>query len=328
MKIKGILLALLFCAGFTVTAAENSAVEKTLIQQQSQLNQLKKQLRTSRGDVGRLNKELTQQQQRHNQRIQQLNAALLAQSEQQNSQITAQNNRIGEVDKKLDDLLQLQQNAQQQTQSTLDSLTQRQQSVIQTLDKRSLAAIVLALAIVLLALLGFLRSNKRIARQQTDFSAGLHNALNRVNTAEEQMVSADRQLADSLAELLNRLATVPAPRKEADEAPSSAEPTLPIKVADEIFRMRKRLAALPTETKGLTPLRKSLERLEAELNEQGYELIDYTGMDFDEGMSLNARVIPADDLESGQRVITKVIKPQINYRGLLNRPADVEVSVG
>lgn len=328
MKIKGILLALLLCAGFTVTAAENNAVEKTLIQQQSQLNQLKKQLRASRGDVGRLNSELKQQQQQHNQRIQQLNAALLAQSEQQNNQITAQNNRISEVNKKLDDLLQLQQNAQQQTQSSLNSLTQGQQSVIQTLDKRSLVVILLALAIGLLALLGCLRFSRRIARQQTSVSADLHNALNRVNAAEEQMVSADRQLADSLAELLNRLATVPAISQEAAEAPSSAEPTLAIKVADEIFRMRKRLAALPAETKGLTPLRKSLERLEAELNEQGYELIDYTGMDFDEGMSLNARVIPADDLGSGQRVITKVIKPQINYRGLLNRPADVEVSVG
>lgn len=328
MKRKGIILALLLCTGFTVTAEENSGMDNTLIQQQSQLNQLKKQLRSSRSEVSRLHTELKQQQQQHNQRIRRLDAALLAQSEQQNNQLAAQNNRLSEADKKVDDLRRLQQDAQQQTQSNLNSLTQRQQSMTQALDQRSLALILLALAIGMLALLGFLRLGKRITRQQTALSSDLNTALHRVNAAEEQMVSADRQLADSLAELLNRLAVLPTASHEAAEASSAPEAALPIKVADEIFRMRKRLMALPAETKGLTPLRKSLERLEAELNEQGYELIDYTGMEFDEGMSLNARVIPADDLEPGQRVISKVIKPQINYRGLLNRLADVEVSVG
>ncbi len=37
------------------------------------------------------------------------------------------------------------------------------------------------------------------------------------------------------------------------------------------------LAALPEDTKGLKPLSKSLERLEDELSEQGYEIIDHTG---------------------------------------------------
>ena len=328
MSIKGIIFTILLCSGFTAMAAESGNTEGELIQQQSQLNQLKKQIRTSRIEIGKLNRELKQQQKQYDQRMQLLNAALLTQNKQQDTSITVQSDRISEIDKKIGDLLRLQQNAQQQTQSSLNLLAQRHQDSTQTVNKRSLVVALLTLVIGLMGLLGFLWLRMRISRQQAYFSDDLQHALKRVNAAEEHMVSVDRQLADSLSELLNQLTMPPITNSEITEPSPPPEQTLPIKVADEIFRMRKRLAALPAETKGLTPLRKSLERLEAELNEQGYELIDYTGMVFDEGMSLNARIIPADDLEPGQRIITKVIKPQINYRGLLNRLADVEVSVG
>ncbi|HGV3481869.1 TPA: hypothetical protein ACNGY6_004791 [Klebsiella variicola subsp. variicola] len=328
MGIKGIIFTILLCSGFTVMAAESGSSEEVLVQQQSQLNHLKKQIRTSRVEIGRLSRELKQQQKQYNQRMQLLNTTLQTQNKQQDTSITVQNDRISEVDKKIDDLLKLQQNVQQQTQSSMNLLAQRHQDFTQTVNKRSLMVALLVLVVGLMTLFGFLWSRNRIRRQQAYFSDDLQHALKRVNAAEKHMVSADRLLADSLTELLNRLTMLPITNSETTKIVTSPEQTLPIKVADEIFRMRKRLAALPAETKGLTPLRKSLERLEAELNEQGYELIDYTGMVFDEGMSLNARVIPADDLEPGQRIITKVIKPQINYRGLLNRLADVEVSVG
>ena len=92
--------------------------------------------------------------------------------------------------------------------------------------------------------------------------------------------------------------------------------------------MRKRLAALPDDTKGLKPLSKSLERLEDELQEQGYEIIDYTGMKYTEKMSMKAQFVPSDDLDEGQSIINKVITPQVNFNGVLIRMADVEVNVG
>lgn len=71
-----------------------------------------------------------------------------------------------------------------------------------------------------------------------------------------------------------------------------------------------------------------MERLEEELNEQGYNIIDYTGQNYDENMAINAQIIPNDDLSEGQSIISKVISPQVNYQEKMIRMADVEVSVG
>ena len=45
-------------------------------------------------------------------------------------------------------------------------------------------------------------------------------------------------------------------------------------------------------------------------------------------MSIKAQLVPSDDLEEGQSIISKVLVPQINFKGVSIRMADVEVSVG
>ena len=103
---------------------------------------------------------------------------------------------------------------------------------------------------------------------------------------------------------------------------------LAIKLADEIHRMRRRISALPEDTKGLKSLSKSLERLEEELEGNGYEMIDYLGMNYTEGMTVKARFIPSDELNEGESIITRVVYPQVNFNDKLIQKADVEVSVG
>ena len=51
-------------------------------------------------------------------------------------------------------------------------------------------------------------------------------------------------------------------------------------------------------------------------------------MKYSENMSVKAQFVPSDELEEGQSVIIKVITPQINFKGVLIRMADIEVSVG
>ena len=103
---------------------------------------------------------------------------------------------------------------------------------------------------------------------------------------------------------------------------------LAIKLADEIHRMRRRITALPEDTKGLKSLSKSLERLEEELGSNGYEIIDYLGMNYTEGMTVKARFIPSDELNEDESIITRVVYPQVNFNDKLIQKADVEVSVG
>lgn len=82
------------------------------------------------------------------------------------------------------------------------------------------------------------------------------------------------------------------------------------------------------ETKDIKHLAKSLERLEEYFRDKGYEIISYEGAAYHEGMNLKASFVPSEELEKGSHIITKVIKPQINYQNAMIHLAEVEVSVG
>jgi hypothetical protein len=100
------------------------------------------------------------------------------------------------------------------------------------------------------------------------------------------------------------------------------------KVADEITRMRQRIASMPSDINGIAQLSKSLDRLEEELSILGFELPDLLNMPYDDGMTVKARFIPSESMKTGERIISKVVKPQINFNGQLVQVAEVEVSTG
>jgi len=102
----------------------------------------------------------------------------------------------------------------------------------------------------------------------------------------------------------------------------------PIKVADEITRMRQRLLNISGQINGIIQLQKSLDRLEEELNILGFEMPELLNKSYDDGMTIKVRFIPSEDRKVGEQIITKVIKPQINYKGQLIQMAEVEVSEG
>jgi hypothetical protein len=101
-----------------------------------------------------------------------------------------------------------------------------------------------------------------------------------------------------------------------------------IKVANEIQRMRTRIKHMPEDTKGIGALKNALRRLEEGLNDNEYELIDLTGKEYVDGLTTKARFIDSEDIPTGQQIITKTIKLQINYKGVLIQPAEIEVSIG
>jgi flagellar biogenesis protein FliO len=183
--------------------------------------------------------------------------------------------------------------------------------------------------LILLGLIGlsYWILRKRQAESNRDLSIQVQQTLESVRLSEEKIVQTDTKLAEQLLEVVMQLKQ-PQQNVAIGQQQSKPDHSLPLKLADEIHRMRKRLAALPDDTKGLKPLSKSLERLEDELQEQGYEIIDYIGMKYTENMSVKARFIPSDDLDEGQSMISKVVTPQVNFNGILIRMADVEVSVG
>lgn len=169
------------------------------------------------------------------------------------------------------------------------------------------------------------------------YAAGSATLESRLSQMREHLDNEAVLLDGKLLEVLqNQIKLLQAERDRPQVTPAatvvSAQPSvdhsLPLKVGEEIFRMRQRLNALPDDTKGLKPLQKSLERLEEEFNQSGYEMINMLGLKYDEGMSVKAKFIASDELEIGQAIITKVIKPQINYKDIAVQIAEIEVSTG
>lgn len=104
--------------------------------------------------------------------------------------------------------------------------------------------------------------------------------------------------------------------------------SLALKVGDEIIRMRKNLSNMPEGTKGLKQLSKALQRIQDTFKVNGYEMIEMLNKPYDEGMKVVANFVPDENLEEGQQIITRIIKPQINFKGVMVQSAQIEVSIG
>ncbi len=100
------------------------------------------------------------------------------------------------------------------------------------------------------------------------------------------------------------------------------------RVADEIIRLQLNLSRMDESVKGFKQIKASVRKLEQSLNSNHYELEDLLNKAYDNGMNLQASFVEDEELNENQAVITRIIKPQINYKGKLVQAAQVEVSQG
>ena len=97
-------------------------------------------------------------------------------------------------------------------------------------------------------------------------------------------------------------------------------------VADRLSFMKVTMSKMDPNIKGFKQLNKSIIQITNNLQATGYEIIDYLGEDYKEGMKVVATFITDENLEEGKRIITGVIKPQINYKGTMIQSAQITVS--
>ena len=102
--------------------------------------------------------------------------------------------------------------------------------------------------------------------------------------------------------------------------------TLALKVADEIVRIETNLSRMDTSVKGYKQLAKAVERIRTNFLANGYEIVDMLGKSYIQGMKAAVTFVTDDSLESGIQIISKIIKPQINYKQEMIQAAQIEVS--
>ena len=101
-----------------------------------------------------------------------------------------------------------------------------------------------------------------------------------------------------------------------------------IRVSDEIIRLQLNLSRMDESIKGHKQIKASVRKLEQSLNSNHYELEDLLNKPYDNGMNLQASFVEDENLNENESIITRIIKPQINYKGKLVQAAQVEVSQG
>jgi len=179
------------------------------------------------------------------------------------------------------------------------------------------------LATLLLGGIVYWLLGKRIANSKTDVETQIKNTK---TALEEESIKLDSKLVEVLETELKL-------KQEKTQTVSSnsnneVDHSLALKVADEIIRIQKNLQQMDSETRGLKQLSASVKRIQDNFASNGYELVEMLGKEYNEGMKAAPSFIPSDDLETGKQIISRIIKPQVNFKGQMIQSAQIEVSVG
>jgi transcriptional regulator with XRE-family HTH domain len=175
---------------------------------------------------------------------------------------------------------------------------------------------VLGTALFLTIIFGWLRS--RLTSVKTELSDQIKATSEAIR---EEIIKLDNQVFWTL-DFQKELS------KTKQDNPNNADHTLALKVADEIIRIQKNLSNMDPDTKGLKQLEFAVDRIQDNFRENGYEMVELLNKPYDQSMKVSAKFKPDDNLKRGEQVITRIIKPQVNYNDVIIQEAQVEVSVG
>ena len=192
-------------------------------------------------------------------------------------------------------------------------------NIDESIDSKVLYIIIGSLVLLLFIMIVFFVLKISIKNKTMSLD---NNIIETRNKMEIEAIKLDAKLVEILEKQIQLTELKP---KAKDE---EIDHSIFIKVANEIQRMRTRVKHMPEDTKGIGALKNALRRLEEELNDNEYELIVLTGKEYDDGLTTDARFVPSDKVETGKKIITKTIKPQLNFQGVLVQISKIEVSIG
>jgi uncharacterized membrane-anchored protein YhcB (DUF1043 family) len=259
------------------------------------------------------------------QQVDKLQAALKNQKSDFSKQVSSANTSIKTLQSEIE--------SQKQTIATLaDSLgvkiTATEQSAqthignVETRHATSLRGIILGgIALLLLSVALFWWLYRRQKSNRADIIGQLEKTKSSID---EKLVVEFAKNAEVLQTLVGALRATPLPN-------NATEPdhSLALKLADEITLIERNISLMDTNTKGLKQLNRSIGKLKDNLAANGYEIPELLGKPYNDGMKIIiVNSIYDEKLEKGQEIITKIIKPQVNYKDVMIQAAQIEVSVG
>ena len=152
-----------------------------------------------------------------------------------------------------------------------------------------------------------------------------------VRRAQEALQAAQTKMQEESVKLDNQLLAIV--QKQLDASVPSANKTtgepdhsLVVKLADEIARIETNLSKMDKSVRGYKQLVQAKDRMINNVRANGYEIISLLGQEYNDGMQFQTRFVPDESLPEGKRIITGMIKMQVNYNGKMIQPAEIVVS--
>ena len=180
------------------------------------------------------------------------------------------------------------------------------------------------LAILLLAIIATIFAFLKKIKLGTTSIVDVRRAQEALQAAQtkmqEESVKLDNQLLAIVQKQLD--ASVPSANKTTGEPDHS----LVVKLADEIARIETNLSKIDKSVRGYKQLIQAKDRMINNVRANGYEIISLLGQEYNDGMQFPARFVPDESLPEGKRIITGMIKMQVNYNGKMIQPAEIVVS--
>ncbi len=191
-----------------------------------------------------------------------------------------------------------------------------------SLSRITLYWIIAGLVVALLTVIGFVFLRKKVSNQHSS----IHDTITRTRKElEEEAIRLDEKLV-TLLEAQMRLIQETSESKTDDS--EEKDHSLALKVANEIVRIENNLSHMDPSTKGLRLLVVATRKMKEELEANEYELLDMVGKPYNDGIKGDADFIADDSLEPDQQIISRIIKPQVNYKGRMIQSAHIVVAQG
>ncbi|MFW5700695.1 MAG: hypothetical protein ACOCWM_03310 [Cyclobacteriaceae bacterium] len=248
--------------------------------------------------------------------------SMLAQLDSLNIVIAQSKNNLEVLNKKL--ALQKDE-LSEQIKETREASNQSFIKLDSEISKNTLYWIIAVLVVGLLSLLAFILLRKRLSENQTSISKSLAATRKEL---EQEAIRLDGKLIEVIESQMKIISEEGKLQSPPENLNGEQDHSLALKVADEIVRIEKNLTQMDEDTRGLKQLAKAIARIRDNFAANGYEMVEMVGKPFDDGMKVTANFRPDDSLEPGKRIITRIIKPQVNFKGKMIQSAQIEVSQG
>jgi hypothetical protein len=200
----------------------------------------------------------------------------------------------------------------------------------ESLNKNQLFWIIAIIATLLIVILISWLLYKRISSNKHSVESQIKDTQ---NTIEEQIRNTKKSLKEESLKLDGELVKVFQKQLEVLESTSKGTKTdedhsLVLKIADRLTAMETNLYRMDPKTPGVNILKNLIKSTKENFNAKEYEIVEMLGNDYKEGMEVIATFIPSDEIEVGKQIITRIIKPQVNFKGQKIQAAQIEVTIG